>query len=98
MKISKISWFTFQKQGEKKMKQLVLDKIISIVRDELELKGSDIDENSTLFELGIDSILLMSIIVYTEEEFQYEAEEDALIGDSFKRVGDIVDYIVRKAG
>lgn len=79
------------------MKEKILERLIEIVKEELDLgSDSDISGETSLFDIGVDSIALMSIIVYTEEEFNYEAEETALIGNQFKCLMDIADYISSK--
>lgn len=54
-------------------KKIIIDSIIKLVEDVLELTPSvAVTPTTRLDELGIDSIALMTIGVYLEEEFNIE--------------------------
>lgn len=52
-----------------------------------------LEKDTQLLAIGIDSIALMSLLVYIEEEFDFESGEDALLGDKFHTIGDVATYI-----
>ena len=77
--------------------QEVFDQLVGIIQEDLQISiQSDIKEDTSLKELGIDSIAMMALWVYAEEKFQYETDEDALVGDQFNSIGDIANYIHQK--
>ena len=56
--------------------------LINFINTELEL-GNDmeINENTQFVEIGVDSIAIMTIIVYLEETYGIEVSEEVLIED-----------------
>lgn len=72
----------------------VIDFIIKIFNEELEIIiEEDISLTSNLEELGIDSIGLMTLGVYLEENFHIDIS-DRLYMDNPKFVGDIVNIVL----
>lgn len=70
-----------------------------ILREELALPVSDdVSENAALEDIGVDSIIMMSLWVYAEEKFMFETDEDALVGDGLITIGDVAKYIQSKIG
>ena len=70
---------------------MVLDKIKSIVADKLSINADDITMDTTLEDLGADSLDIVELIMALEEELEMEIpDEDA---EGFKTVGDVVEYI-----
>jgi len=75
-------------------KQEIIKQLKDIINNELELGiGADMNETTGLLEIGIDSIALMSLFVYTEERFNFVVGEDALLGKNLHSLGDIAEYI-----
>jgi len=71
--------------------------LINILKNELQLPvPEDADGQTWLVDIGVDSMAMMSLWVYAEEKFFYETDEDALVGDQFKSIGDIAEYILKK--
>lgn len=67
------------------------EKIISIVR-----KLSSIDEvteESTLVDLGIDSLSTMDLLLLIEEEFDLDITEDFLVPSYFKSVKTLIKLV-----
>ena len=78
-------------------KEEIMDTLIKILKDDIELEiPACVMDETTLDELGLDSISMMSLWVYAEEHFSYETDEDALVGDQFITIGDIAEYIEKK--
>lgn len=70
-----------------------------ILREELALPVSDdVSEDAALEDIGVDSIIMMSLWVYAEEKFMFETDEDALVGDGLITIGDVAKYIQSKIG
>lgn len=59
------------------MSQSVKDKVIAIVAEQAVLDVSDVKMNSTLEELGIDSLGLVESIFSIEEEFDIQVPFNA---------------------
>lgn len=70
---------------------MVLDKIKSIVADKLSINASDITADTTLEDLGADSLDVVEVIMALEDEFDIEISDE--IAENISTVGDLVDYI-----
>lgn len=68
--------------------------LINFINEELEL-GNDMEikEDTEFVEIGVDSIAIMTILVYLEETYDIEVSEEVLIEDKFKCIGDVAKYI-----
>jgi len=70
----------------------MLDKIISIIRDQLNIEDADITEDTSFKDdLGVDSLDLLELVMAFEEEYDIELNPEELEGIS--TVGDILEYI-----
>ena len=75
---------------------MVFEKVVNLIVGQLPVKAEDIKMESRLFEdLGADSANVMMLIMDLEAEFDITVEDEMLTG--IRTVGDIVDYIVKKA-
>lgn len=75
----------------------IKEKLFEIILDELCLNPKEkIDCETSLLEIGIDSIEMMALLVSIEEKFDFEVDEDVLIEEPFLKIGDIVAYIYSK--
>ena len=70
---------------------MVLNKIKSIVADKLSINDSDITVDTTLEDLGADSLDLVEVIMALEDEFDIEISDE--VAENISTVGDLVDYI-----
>ena len=59
-------------------KASVYERIIEVLRDEL-LYSGELNPNTSISHLGLDSIQLMQLFVYLEEAFEFEFLEDSII-------------------
>ena len=76
------------------MKQISTDKIFEIVNSILknsEITKNNLDEN--IYELGMDSIAFIHIIVALEEEFECEIPDDKLLINEMDTVKKIIDVL-----
>ena len=70
---------------------MIFDRVKEIIVDELGVEGSSVTMESTLEDLGADSLDAVELIMALEEEYDLEiAEEDAR---AMKSVKNIVEYI-----
>jgi acyl carrier protein len=68
------------------------DGIIKIIKDQLNVKESEIKpESSFVDDLGADSLDTVELLMAIEEEFGIEIPDDD--ADKAKTVGDVIDYI-----
>ena len=71
--------------------QETAQKIISIIAEKLHVDASTINAQSTLQDLGADSLDMVDIIMKIEEEFGIEInDEDA---EKMHNVQDVIDYV-----
>lgn len=69
-------------------------KVIDLIKQELNVEGKDISEQTTLNALGADSLDMVEIIMKLEEQFGLEiSDEDA---EGFKTVHDIIVYVHKR--
>lgn len=67
------------------------EKVVAIIADKLKIDKKTINEESTLLDLGADSLDLVEIIMKLEEQFGIEInDEDA---DKLHNVLSVVDYV-----
>jgi acyl carrier protein len=72
-----------------------LDKIKKILVEQLDVDEEAIKPETTIEELGADSLDLVEMIMNLEEEFGIQIEDDDM--DDLKTVGDIIEYIRSKS-
>ena len=70
---------------------MVLNKIKSIVADKLSINASDITMDTTLEDLGADSLDVVEVIMALEDEFDIEISDE--VAENISTVGDLVEYI-----
>ncbi len=71
-----------------------LEKLSSIIADQLGIEQDIITEDTTLEDLGADSLALVELVMSVEEEFDIEIQDEDM--EKFKSVGDVLDYIESK--
>lgn len=71
---------------------MTLEKVKKILADHLEMDENEITAETTLDELGVDSLDAVEIVMELEDEFGIEIQSDE-IGSSVK---EFVDYIDSK--
>ena len=74
-------------------REKIVNLITTILNDELNICMTDMLEEKTLLELGIDSILLMTLIVYIEDELSIEIEVSDILIDDYSRI--TLDMLVK---
>ena len=74
----------------------IFDKVKEYILMQLPVDGGKVVESARMVDdLGADSANLMMLIMDLETEFNLTVEDEAL--GTIKTVGDIVDYIEKKA-
>ena len=71
---------------------MTTEKVIIILADHLEMEESEITKETTLDELGVDSLDAVELIMEIEDEFGIEIETD----EFGKSVKEFVAYIESK--
>jgi len=67
------------------------NKVIDLIAQELSIDKKTISEQSTLADLGADSLDIVEIIMKLEEQFGIEIkDEDA---EGMKTIKDVIDYV-----
>ncbi|WP_229729874.1 acyl carrier protein [Paenibacillus silvae] len=68
--------------------------IIRIIKEEMEVGvGVVISSESKFYEIGLDSIGLMTLFIHIEEKFNIQFGEDFLLSSNLSRIQDIVEYV-----
>ena len=74
---------------------MVLDKVKSILADQLDIDVNDISENTDIGnDLGADSLDVVEIMMSIEDTFSIEFDEEDI--SKFQTVGSVVAYIESK--
>ncbi|QAT49355.1 acyl carrier protein [Caproiciproducens sp. NJN-50] len=73
---------------------MVFEKVAQILAEHKEIDVSAVKPESTLEELGLDSLDTVDLIMQFEDEFDVSLEMD----EKLKTVGDIVKLIEEKMG
>lgn len=77
-------------------KNQVFETVKKYILDQLTVSEDRITESAAIVDdLGADSANLMMLVMDLEAEFNMTVEDDAI--SSIRTVGDIVDYIAKKA-
>ena len=77
-------------------RNVIFDKVKKYILMQLPIDDSRVVESARMVEdLGADSANLMMLIMDLENEFNMTVEDEAL--GTIKTVGDIVDYIQKRA-
>ncbi len=78
-------------------RKVIGDTILCLIKEELEISTSQkVELTSKLLSIGIDSIAMMTLLVFIEEKFNFAVDEDVLISNRFVTVNEIVDYVEEK--
>lgn len=71
---------------------MVLEKVKSILSEQLDIAESDIKAESLIAEdLGADSLDVVDLLMSLEDEFEVEIPDEEI--ENIKTVGDLVNYI-----
>ncbi len=73
---------------------MVIDELIKLANDNLDIDFNDLDMNTKLSDLDIDSIDMLDFIMLIEEKYDIEFEEDEL--DEIESLDDIASLIESK--
>lgn len=77
--------------------ETIVAQVAGILAEKMDIgQGMTVTGETSLLELGLDSIALMTLWVYVEEHFNFVAEEDVLFTTVFENIGDIAKYISTK--
>lgn len=81
-------------------RQAIYDEVVKVLREELLFDG-ELDMETSIKGLGLDSIQLMQLFVYLEESFSFEFAEGSLIermkDASLRELVDCVDGSLARA-
>ncbi|RLC22681.1 MAG: acyl carrier protein [Deltaproteobacteria bacterium] len=84
---------TLEKMTEVQVKDTIQAYIVDSTVEDL----SKINEKTLLFEEGIfDSMGLISLITFIEDEFDIKTEDDDLVVDNFESIAAITKYVSRR--
>lgn len=78
------------------MTEQLKQKTKSILRDILPNVEEEIDDNIDIFNLGLDSINVMSLISNLQEAFDFTLETHELNFENFQTISTIVEMVQKK--
>ena len=73
---------------------MIIDELTKLASENLDVDTSDLDINTKLSDLDIDSIDMLDFIMLIEEKYDIEFEEDEL--DEIESLDDIASLIESK--
>lgn len=71
----------------------VIQSIVKVCKENEVGLQNEIATDKPLIEYGIDSVVLIELIIVLENEFDLEIDDHELVGDTFKCVDSIVEFI-----
>ena len=74
------------------LKELIVERLF------LDIAPEDIDDNTELSEYGVDSFLLLELIVALEEVFNVKFEQSDITADVLKSVASLAELVKSKQG
>ena len=79
-------------------REVVYDKVVEVLRDELLFDG-EFKSDTSINNLGLDSIQIMQLFVYMEEIFGFEFPEDSMM-ESVREssLGQFANYVHKALG
>ncbi len=72
------------------LKELIVDRLF------LDLAPADIGDDTALVEYGVDSFLLLEVIVAIEEEFGVKIEQGDITSETLKSVNSLAELVESK--
>ncbi len=75
---------------QESLKELIVDRLF------LDIEPSEIDTDTPLAEYGVDSFLLLELIVALEELYDIKFEESDITADTLKSVATLTELIQGK--
>lgn len=78
------------------MDEKLLNIIDSAIGNQLSVNIYDIDETTDLFELGLNSIGFINIIIALEEEYDIFIDQDDLELEQFSKLKNISEFMKQK--
>lgn len=81
--------YDFLRKGEDTLNDF--EKLKGIIVEQLGIDEDTITEDTTLEDIGTDSLALVELVMTVEEEFDIEIKDEDM--ESLKTVGDVLDYI-----
>lgn len=71
-----------------------LERLRRILSEQLGIDPKEITPETTIADLGVDSLDLVEALMNIEEEFDIEIDTDE--AENFKSIGDLLEYIKRR--
>ncbi|PLV57547.1 acyl carrier protein [Thermotoga sp. SG1] len=75
-------------------KEKLFAKLVEIVSEKMGKELETIDENASFEELGFDSLDVIDLVMFFEDEFAIRIEDEKL--ENLRRVRDLIDVVSRK--
>ncbi|MFZ5954394.1 MAG: acyl carrier protein [Candidatus Dependentiae bacterium] len=72
-------------------RESIKEQVVAVIAEKLSIDSSKITEESTLAQLGADSLDLVEIIMRLEEKFDIEIDDEQ--AEKLQNVGQVIDYI-----
>ena len=73
----------------------IVEDIVNIVANKVN-KHEQIDKNSSLIELGVDSLTFINIVVGIEQYYNFEFEDEKLSITEFQDVSSLIRYVMHR--
>lgn len=71
----------------------IFDEILKFLQGKNLFSLVNIKSEMKFKEIGLDSVEYVSLVVYFEDKYDFEFEDDYLIADAFETLGEFVNYI-----
>jgi acyl carrier protein len=81
--------------SSEQIKQEVKEVILAILPD---VSNEDLNENSDIFSLGLDSINAMTLVSNLQDAFDIQLDTNEIIFDNFQSLATIAEMVEKKKG
>lgn len=76
----------------------IIRSIVENCIDTLKIPITEVGNNDDLFNLGMNSITSIKIVVAMEQEFDFEFEDEKLTMDTMRTINSLYEYLNQRLG
>ncbi len=77
---------------------MIEKKIINVLQEFANNKKIIVDPQSPLINIVESSIEFIELVVLLEDNFKFEFDDEKLLFDTYKTIGDLIQYVAVKMG
>lgn len=79
-----------------RIREKLIELISRVIDLEIDIVNQQLNENDNINQLGLNSIEFIKLIVFIEEEFNIEVEDEVLVSNEYASLKVLCDYVNQK--